>query len=111
MGKVRIIILLTVAGLGGVWLGRRRLLAKMIGLPPPRYEVRVERSIRVPLPDGITLATDHYYPKAAGNFPTLLRRTPYGRNGNLSLLGLIDSLRASVLAERGYHVIIQDVRG
>jgi putative CocE/NonD family hydrolase len=105
------IVLLLAALIGGLWLTRRRLLAKALGLPPPRYPVRVERGVNIAMPDGVLLVADHYYPKAEGDFPTLLRRTPYGRNGNLSLLGPIDDLRARVFAERGYHVINQDVRG
>lgn len=99
------------AGIAGAWLGRRHLIARAVGLPAPRYAVGVERGIEMRLPDGVTLVADHYYPKAAGDFPTLLRRTPYGRNGNVGLLGLLDDARAHILAERGYHVVTQDVRG
>jgi uncharacterized protein len=52
---------------------------------------------------GITLRADIYRPKADGQFPVLLQRTPYDKDGEKSF-----GLKA---AARGYVVIIQDVRG
>ncbi|MCI0395468.1 MAG: CocE/NonD family hydrolase [Chloroflexi bacterium] len=70
--------------------------------------VVISRNLRLPMPDGVTLATDHYRPKAQGAFPTILIRTPYGRGG---LLGMRLATMARQFAARGYHVICQDVRG
>jgi len=54
------------------------------------------------------LATDHYAPRdatrAGTSFPTVLIRTPYGK-------GLAPAFHARRFAERGYHVVVQDVRG
>ncbi|MEN8113292.1 MAG: CocE/NonD family hydrolase [Actinomycetota bacterium] len=65
----------------------------------------VERHLRVPMRDGILLATDVYRPSGPGSFPTLLARTPYDKNaeGPSPL-----TIRA---ASAGYAVITQDVRG
>jgi len=90
---------------------RRRLIARALKLPPPRNRVRVEKKLRVPMPDGTHLATDHYFPDAPGRFPTILLRTPYGRDPSAGLLGIVHTFAAQRFAERGYHVLIQDVRG
>ncbi|MCH2184660.1 CocE/NonD family hydrolase [Myxococcota bacterium] len=54
------------------------------------------------------LATWHIWP-VGNNSPlgTLLIRTPYGVHGSRSFVGMTGRL----LAEQGYHVILQDVRG
>lgn len=49
-------------------------------LPAPVCGVTVERAIEVPAGDGVVLLTDHYRPQLAGPAPTLLVRSPYGRN-------------------------------
>jgi len=92
---------------------RRSLLARLLGLPPPRYAVSVERDIPVPMPDGICLLADHYFPKATGDFPAILIRTPYGRGKEVALWGgyALSELPAQRFAERGYHVIVQGARG
>jgi len=94
-------------------LYRRAFLARMLKLPPPRNAVGVQRNIPVPMPDGVRLFTDHYYPQAAGDFPTVLIRTPYGRGKELALWGGygLGELPAQRLAERGYHVVVQGARG
>ena len=48
--------------------------------PEPRYEVRVERSVMVPMRDGVQLSTDLYFPVEAGDpLPVILIRTPYNK--------------------------------
>jgi predicted acyl esterase len=51
---------------------------------------------------GETLRADIFRPKAAGQFPVILLRTPYNKYSNLR-----EGLKG---AERGYVFIIQDVR-
>jgi len=94
-------------------LPRRSLLARMLKLPAPRYAVSVDRDIPAPMPDGVRLFTDHYFPKSPGDFPTILIRTPYGRGKELALWGsyALGELPAQRFAERGYHVVVQGVRG
>lgn len=74
---------------------------------PPRTHRRLSRLADLPvtMSDGTVLLTDRLGP--AGHergLPTLLMRTPYGRRGALTL-------EAHILAERGYHVVLQSVRG
>jgi len=79
---------------------------RMLKLGPPlTREVAVERDLAVPMPDGVTLRADRWFPAAADPaIPTALIRTPYGKK-------LTGGGMARPLAERGYQVLIQDVRG
>ncbi len=81
------------------------------GAPYPRpvgsHEVVVERSIMVPMRDGVRLATDIYRPKdLAGALPTVLIRLPYNK---ASYRGA--TIPANFFASHGYAVVVQDVRG
>lgn len=55
--------------------------------------------------DGVVLVADHYRPRTPTPAGTLLVRGPYGRGYPVSVLF------GSVYAARGYHVIVQSVRG
>ncbi len=55
--------------------------------------------------DGVTLRADVYRPEAEGRFPVILSRLPYNKNLR-TRPGDID-----YFVERGYVVIMQDVRG
>ncbi|WP_254642018.1 CocE/NonD family hydrolase [Streptomyces sp. BV129] len=83
-----------------------RLMRKTFrGLAAKRYEVGWEPGLAVPGADGGTLLTDHYFPRAEGDFPTLLVRSPYGRGLPWSpMYGLL-------FAEQGFHVVLQSCRG
>jgi putative CocE/NonD family hydrolase len=74
-------------------------------LPPPECEVRVDAGLAVPAADGVPLITDHYIPQVATPRPTVLVRTPYGRGFPW------DHLFGGLIAERGFHVVIQSCRG
>ncbi|MFG3001056.1 CocE/NonD family hydrolase [Streptomyces sp. NPDC048340] len=75
------------------------------GLPAKRHEAGWEPGLVVPAADGSPLITDHYFPRAQGDFPTLLVRSPYGR-------GLPWSPQYGLLfAEQGFHVVLQSCRG
>jgi uncharacterized protein len=86
--------------------GYADLLGRTMKLPRAASEgVRVERDLRVPMPDGAELLADLYSPEATGPMPTVLVRTPYGRRGGYGLLyGL-------VYAQRGLQVLVQSTRG
>jgi putative CocE/NonD family hydrolase len=67
------------------------------------YAVTFEPDVEMKTRDGVTLYADVFRPKADGQFPVLLQRTPYGKSNDISI-----ALRG---AARGYVMIIQDVRG
>lgn len=92
------------------WL-RRRWVALLLKLRQPEYVIRIQRVIAVPMQDGKILAADHYQPRSPGSYPTVLIRSPYGRNPKASAFGWLLAFFACRFAERGYHVIVQDVRG
>ncbi len=73
-------------------------------LPPKRNKVTVERAVRVPMRDGVTLLADHYAPATRMPRPTVLMRSPYGRGWQFAMM-------ARPFAERGYHVLLQSARG
>ncbi len=62
----------------------------------------------LPMPDGIKLASDIFFPaldgqRLPGSFPVILNRTPYNRKGFLET--------ALLFARRDFVVVCQDVRG
>jgi uncharacterized protein len=71
--------------------------------PPLTRRVTARRGLAVRARDGVILRTDHYAPALDGA-PTVLVRTPYGRGG-------VTGLAARLLAERGFHVVLQSCRG
>jgi putative CocE/NonD family hydrolase len=82
-----------------------RVLGKLLRLPPHTSAYRVQREIRIPMRDGVDLIADHYIPLTNDPMGTLLVRGPYGRGGPFA------TLYAAVYAARGFHVILQSVRG
>ena len=85
------------------------LIAVLVILPAAtargadQYAVTVESHVTMKTRDGVVLYADVYRPTAAGQFPVLLQRTPYNKDGGRGF-----GLKA---AARGYIVVIQDVRG
>ena len=81
------------------------LLSRAWSLPPQRNQVAVDRDLKVPMSDGTILLADHYIPVPVASAPTVLVRCPYGRAFPFSLGS------AQIIAERGYHVLLQSCRG
>ena len=80
-------------------------------------EVR-KTTAMVAMRDGVRLATDIYLPAGDGPFPTLLERTPYGRNAQTRRERTAADPRpmrrgevAARFAGNGYAVVVQDCRG
>jgi putative CocE/NonD family hydrolase len=62
-------------------------------------------NVRTPMRDGAVLLGDHFSPSTATPHGTVLIRTPYGRGFPTS------ALHGRIFAARGYHVLVQSVRG
>jgi len=62
--------------------------------------------VAVPMRDGAVLRADVWLPKADGRFPTLVYRTPYGKQNAPK-----EWTTFNAAVKRGYAVVIQDVRG
>lgn len=72
-------------------------------LAQPEPQVIIERNVPMKTRDGVTLRADIYRPAGDGNFPVLLQRTPYNKDGAATF--------AHKAAEHGFMVVVQDVRG
>ena len=69
------------------------------------FSVSVEADVGAEMRDGTVLRADVYRPDAPGTYPVLLQRTPYSKDGENCVE------QGHRLAERGYVVVQQDVRG
>ncbi len=72
----------------------------------PSQLPNVTKDVGVPMRDGVTLRADVALPAATGRFPTLVYRTPYGKQ-----FALREGSTFEKAVARGYAVVIQDVRG
>jgi hypothetical protein len=66
-------------------------------------DIVIERNVAMKTRDGITLRADIYRPAGDGPFFVLLQRTPYSKDNT--------AVFARKAAERGFMVVVQDVRG
>jgi putative CocE/NonD family hydrolase len=90
---------------------RAQLFARLLNIAPPSHSIHIQRNIMVASVDAVQLATDHYHPNTEQPAPAILIRSPYGRRTSHSTFGALIEFCARRFAERGYHVIVQDVRG
>ena len=73
---------------------------------PGSEKYTVTMDVAVPMRDGVKLRADLLLPADGGRFPVLVYRTPYGKhNAEKEYTTFVHA------AERGYAVVIQDVRG
>src|SRR5262249_24630161 len=80
-------------------------LAWPIGAASVLDEIRIQRHQAARMRDGTNLYADVYRPRADARYPTLIVRTPYGVQR--------DGVHETMIkfAQRGYAVVVQDVRG
>ncbi len=77
--------------------------------PSPKYDVRVERSVMVPMRDGVRLSTDLYFPVGGEEkLPAILIRLPYNKKLFFTRQW---GPSAYLFAGQGYVVAVQDCRG
>lgn len=69
--------------------------------------VLFERNVACTMRDGVVLRANVFRPDDDGTYPVVLTRLPYGKDTSFSY-AMLDPVR---LAESGYIVVIQDVRG
>ena len=73
------------------------------------YDVRLEKSVMVPMRDGTRLSTDLYFPvDADGQLPVILQRNPYNKMGARERTPTQESYW---WASHGYVFVKQDSRG
>lgn len=83
-------------------------VAQSLGWRPAEYQVVAQPQTQLLTPDGISLVADLYHPLGAGPAPTLLIRIPLDDNETGALFS---EAMGQLFASRGYHVMIQGVRG
>ncbi len=77
-------------------------------MPEAKYRVYLERSVMIPMRDGVRLSTDLYFPEEAGEkLPVIVIRTPYNKKRFL----LNQWAGPYVFAGQGFVVAVQDCRG
>ena len=82
-----------------------KLATRAWKLPPRRNRVAIDAKLSVPMKDGTRLLADHYIPVTGAEAATVLVRCPYGTDFPFGFL------MAQLVAERGYHVLLQSCRG
>ncbi|WP_418002271.1 CocE/NonD family hydrolase [Mycobacterium sp. PDNC021] len=80
-----------------------RLLSRVLDVPPPTTDYTVSR-VTTPMRDGVDLVGSHFAPTGTAK-GTLLVRCPYGRGFPFG------PVFGATYARRGYHVLLQSVRG
>lgn len=83
----------------------RSLLLGLLLVGAPQAET-IQKDVPVPMRDGVVLRADVLLPAIEGRFPVLVYRSPYGKEDELKSY---TTFRHAV--ERGYAVVVQDVRG
>jgi hypothetical protein len=113
--RTRIATLTVLGGLAlagvAAYQARARLISRVLQLPLPQHSVGVEHCLRIPMPDGVQLTADHFFPLDRATGPTVLIRTPYGIPSDSWLLGGAYALISRAFAAQGHHVLIQSTRG
>ena len=66
----------------------------------------IDHNVPVAMRDGVQLRAEVLRPRREGRFPTLVYRTPYGKDNALK-----EYMTFQRAVERGYAVVVQDVRG
>jgi hypothetical protein len=105
-----VVIILVAVGLAGYMLKdaiMSKVVARVLGVPQPKYSVVVDENVMVPMRDGVLLATDVYRPDADGRFPVIVTRTPYDKLKKDHKYEFFSRLFAS----QGFVSLVQDVRG
>ncbi|EHB45659.1 hydrolase CocE/NonD family protein [Mycolicibacterium rhodesiae JS60] len=81
-----------------------RAVSRLLRISPPTSDYVVHRGVGIPMRDGAVLRATHYAPVGAP-LGTIMVRGPYGRSFPSSVI------YAQLYAARGYHVLLQSVRG
>src|SRR5207244_4697806 len=85
-----------------------------------KYDVIVERDVKVRMPDGVTLAGHIYQPASGERFPVILGAHAYNKNlqsppmrpvGFTPMRGYMESGDSTFFARRGYIHAVFNVRG
>ncbi len=82
------------------------IMAVLSAVAQPGETAVIAKDVAVPMRDGVVLRADVLRPAGGDRFPVLVYRTPYGKE-----FALKDYTTFRHAVERGYAVVVQDVRG
>ncbi|HTY27064.1 MAG TPA: CocE/NonD family hydrolase [Mycobacterium sp.] len=82
-------------------------------LTEPRYRIRHDRNVAVPMRDAVALLADVHRPDDGGRFPALVAASPYPRQiQDLGApMGFIEAGATDFWVPRGYAHVIANLRG
>ncbi len=101
-GILTFLILLGFTGLAAA----QRQAGKPVVLEP-KYKMRIQRNVLIPMRDGIRLSADLFFPDAEGKFPAVIQYQPYRKDDVTHTSGSW----FRYFAERGIVGVQLDVRG
>ena len=87
---------------------------------PREYGIRIERGVRIPVDEGITLDGDVFRPDAPGKFPVILCAHPYSKDAqSMQIVPEANSYRRAFMesgdfnfyVRRGYAFVVMNIRG
>lgn len=100
------LVLASLVGIGAPAAERMSPTSAGLEKPDAKYEIRIERSVMVPMRDGVKLATDLYFPVTTETkLPVILIQTPYDKSAADTVS------EATFFAGQGFAVAVQDFRG
>jgi len=84
-----------------------RVFASFLKLPSAEtHDIKVEKNLKIPMPDGAVLLANHYYPHRLDKRPTILICSVY--NTRISSTNEAISIAT---AEQGFNVVVVNSRG
>ncbi|MTK64163.1 MAG: CocE/NonD family hydrolase [Methanobacterium sp.] len=84
-----------------------RLMAKFFKFPPAEtHDIKVEKDLKIPMPDGAVLLANRYYPHKLGKRPTILICSVYNTRTSPSYSAI-----SIATAEQGFNVVAVNSRG
>ena len=87
---------------------------------PRKYGIIIERDVRIPVTDGLTLDSDVFRPDDGGKFPAILAMHPYSKaEQSMEIMpvafsggrGSIETGDYNFYVRRGYALVIANIRG
>ncbi len=80
-------------------------------LSAPRYEIKLEYDVKIPMRDGVLLSADIWRPRAEGKFPVILMHMPYNNNQKSDYFMADMVGHAQYFVPRGFVFVATDTRG
>ncbi len=100
-------ILCLLFSLGFVGMVATRGQAEKPIILEPKYKMRIERNVLIPMRDGVRLAADLFRPDSDGKFPVIIQYEPYRKDD----VSYTTGSWFGYFAERGFVAVELDVRG